>query len=186
MLFKRRRQETRRKQLRLWLWPRVSWRRSAAYYLKRILRLSGTPYAIAMGVAVGVAISFTPLIGFHIALAALIAWLLRANVVAAALGTAVGNPLTFPIIWATTYEVGHFLLRGVNRDAPSSLASLMERPIDQIMPFIKPMLAGSIPLGLAVGAIIFAVAYKGVAAYQEAKRRRLREPKMAAAEARSS
>ena len=53
MLFRRREEPGYWERFKLWLWPRVSWRRSALYYLKRILRLSGTPYAIAMGAAVG-------------------------------------------------------------------------------------------------------------------------------------
>ena len=57
MLFKRRAQATRWEKLRLSLWPRVSWQRSLLYYLKRTLRLSGTPHAIAMGSAVGAAVS---------------------------------------------------------------------------------------------------------------------------------
>ena len=49
MLFRRREEPGYWERFKLWLWPRVSWRRSALYYLKRILRLSGTPYAIAHG-----------------------------------------------------------------------------------------------------------------------------------------
>jgi uncharacterized protein len=173
MLFRQRKRQTRWEQFRLWLWPRVSWRRSSSYYLKRILRLSGTPYAIAMGAAVGAAMSFTPFIGFHIALAAAMSWMLRGNLIAAALGTAVGNPLTLPFIWATTYEVGHFLLRGASREAPSGFEQLMNRPFEQILPLIKPMLAGAVPLGLMAGVLVFAVTYKGVDAYQETRRRHL-------------
>ena len=66
MLFRRREEPGYWERFKLWLWPRVSWRRSALYYLKRILRLSGTPYAIAMGAAVGAAVAFTPFLGFHL------------------------------------------------------------------------------------------------------------------------
>ena len=51
-----------------------------------------------MGVSAGVFISFLPIPGFHFLLAALVAWCLAGNVVASALGTAFGNPLTFPVI----------------------------------------------------------------------------------------
>ena len=44
MLFKRRSEQGLWDRFRLWLWPRRSFRRSALYYLKRILRLTGTPY----------------------------------------------------------------------------------------------------------------------------------------------
>jgi len=68
MLFRRREAPGYWERFKVWLWPRVSWRRSGLYYLKRILRLSGSPYGIAMGAAVGGAIAITPFIGFHLVL----------------------------------------------------------------------------------------------------------------------
>jgi uncharacterized protein (DUF2062 family) len=38
------------------------------------------------------------------------AFLLRANVVASAIGTLIGNPLTFPFIWLSSYKLGTALL----------------------------------------------------------------------------
>jgi uncharacterized protein len=174
MLFKRRRTQGRWEQLKLWLWPRVSWRRSLSYYTKRILRLSGTPRSIAMGTAAGVAISFTPLLGLHVLLALGIAWLLRGNLVAAGLGTFVGNPLTFPFIWAGTYQLGHMMLHGAPKAAPAGLEhDLLHRSIAEILPLIKPMLVGAVPSGLIAGTIAYLVVYKTVAAYQESRRSRL-------------
>ena len=81
------------------------------YFSKRILRLRATPHAIAAGVAAGVFAAFLPFLGFHILIAAALAWLIRGNILAAALGTAaVGNPLSFPLMWAATYAGGRVLL----------------------------------------------------------------------------
>jgi uncharacterized protein len=174
MLFKRRARPTRWEQFRLWLWPRTSWRRSSDYYVKRILRLSGTPYAIAMGLAVGAAVSFTPLLGFHFIIAFAIAWLVGGNLIASAIGTMMGNPLTFPFIWTSTYEVGHFLVKGVGREAPVRLSyDLMHRSIDEILPVVKLMLVGALPLGAVVGAVAYFVTYKAIDAYQKERSRRL-------------
>ena len=52
------------------------------------MRLPGTPYDIAAGFACGAAISFTPFIGFHVVLGMVIARLIKANMVAALIGTA--------------------------------------------------------------------------------------------------
>ncbi len=159
---------------RLWLWPRVSWRRSAIYYVKRILRLSGTPYAIAMGAAVGVFASFTPLVGFHLIFTLAITWLLGANMIAGAIGTSLGNPLTFPLIWASTYEIGHLIMRGTSRAAPAQLEQdLTSKSFDQLMPLLKPMAIGSVPLGLVAAVLAYLILHKTVSAYQEARRRRL-------------
>lgn len=174
MLFRRRESPGQWHRVRLWLWPRVSWRRSFMYYTKRILRLSGTPHAIALGAAVGVFASFTPLVGFHLLLTFAVAWALGANMIAGGIGTAIGNPLTFPLIWASTYQVGHFILKGAARNPPVLMEhDLMHRSLMEIVPLIKPMLVGSVPLGLGAGAVFYLVVYKTVSAYQDARRRRI-------------
>ncbi len=174
MLFRRREAQGFWARLRLWLWPRVSWRRSTLYYLKRILRLSGTPHAIALGAAVGIFISMTPLLGFHLLITFAVAWLIGANAIAGVLATSIGNPLTFPIIWATTYQIGHFILRGVTRMPPPALEQdIMHKPLIDIVPLIGPMFVGSVPIGLVLGSITYLVINKAVSAYQEARRRRL-------------
>lgn len=173
MLFKRRKEAGLGERFRVWLWPRVSWRRSWTYYIKRALRLSATPHAIAAGIAAGVFASFTPFVGFHFLLSFIIAYIIRGNLVAGAIGTALGNPLTFPFIWAGTFQVGELILRG-DRAVPQRLAEhLMEKSFDQLWPLIKPMMIGSIPLGLTAGAIAYFLVYKTVVAYQAARRERL-------------
>lgn len=173
MLFKRRKRLGQWHRLRVLLWPRVSWRRSLLYYAKRVLRLSGTPHAIALGAALGAFASFTPFVGLHLIFTLAVAWLLSANMIAGGLGTAIGNPLTFPLIWAGTYEIGQVILQGVSRDAPAGLEyELTNKSFAQLMPVLKPMVVGSIPLGLASGVIVYLIAYKCVSAYQTARRRR--------------
>ena len=89
------------------MWPRRSLSRSLQYFWKRILRLRATPHAIAAGVAAGAFAAFLPFLGLHVLIAAGLAWVLRGNMIAAALGTAaVGNPLSYPLIWAATYAGG--------------------------------------------------------------------------------
>jgi uncharacterized protein (DUF2062 family) len=176
MLFRRREQPGQWDRLRLWVWPRRSWRRSALYYVKRVLRLSGTPHAIALGAAIGVFASFTPFVGFHLALTFAIAWLLGANMIAGAFGTVIGNPVTFPLIWASTYEIGYLILRGVSRQAPARLGhDLTHKSFEQLIPLLKPMLIGAVPVGLIAAAIVYLLLYKAVSAYQGARRKRLAE-----------
>ena len=160
--------------VRVWLWPRRSWRRSGSYHRKRLLRLSGSPYSIAMGCAVGVFASFTPLMGFHVIMSVAMAWVLRGNLVAAAIGTLVGNPLTFPLIWAGTFRVGQFLLPGPDQDAPAKLSVAMEHnSVSQIWPLLKPMLLGSIPVGLVAGCITYLLVFRMVSAVRAARQARL-------------
>jgi uncharacterized protein (DUF2062 family) len=75
-----------------------------------VKRLPDTPHRIALGFACGAFSSFTPFFGFHFFLAAGLAWLLRGNVVASLIGTAVGNPLTFPLIASMSLALGRRIL----------------------------------------------------------------------------
>ncbi|MYZ48706.1 DUF2062 domain-containing protein [Propylenella binzhouense] len=173
MLFKRRHRQSFRQRVRVWLWPRVSWRRSAAYHAKRVLRLSATPYSIAMGCAVGAFVSCTPFIGMHFLITFLIAWPLRGNLIAGAIGTSIGNPVTFPFIWVGTYKIGHLLLHGHDRDAPARLGQdLLTKSFDQLVPILKPMAIGSVPLGLAIAVVTYFLTYYLVATYQAGRRER--------------
>jgi uncharacterized protein (DUF2062 family) len=175
MLFRSREQPNPLTRLRLALWPRVSWSRSVQYFQKRVVRLTGTPHTVALGFAVGVAIAFTPFIGFHIVIALAIAWLLGVSLVAAALGTAVANPLTIPFILAATYRVGRVFVGGPTHfarggDLPQNLA---EKSLHAIWPVVKPMVAGSIPLGLVAGIIAYAVALGAIRGFRALRAERL-------------
>ncbi len=178
MLFRRRNSPTRIQRLRVAVWPRHSWVRSTRYYGKRVLRLTATPHAIAIGFAAGAFASFTPLIGFHFLISFALAYVIGGNLIAAALGTSVGNPLTFPFIWASTFKIGGWILRG---EAPPHHAEIHEqfqerlltKSIDVLLPMLKPMLVGAIPLGLIVGATSYLVVYKSVEVYQRRRRNTL-------------
>ena len=73
--------------------------RIISYYKLRLARLPDSNYAISSGFACGGMVSFTPLLGFHFVLAVIFAYLIRGNIIAALIGTVVGNPITFPFIW---------------------------------------------------------------------------------------
>ncbi|WP_435640500.1 DUF2062 domain-containing protein [Micavibrio aeruginosavorus] len=109
MLFRRRTKLHPIKRLREILWPSMGWGRTWDYIRHRMFRRSDSSYSITAGIATGVAISFSPLIGTHFVQAALVAYVLRANLFAAVLGTLFGNPTTFPLIWWMSYELGEWV-----------------------------------------------------------------------------
>jgi hypothetical protein len=74
--------------------------------LRRLFRLGADPHAVAAGFASGAALSCTPLFGLHFLLAFGLAWAVRGHMGAAALGTVVGNPVTFPFFVSGAYGVG--------------------------------------------------------------------------------
>lgn len=185
MLFKRREPEGFLSRFRTALWPRRSFGRSVQYFMKRVVRLTATPHAIAAGVAAGVFASWTPFLGFHFVIAAGLAFLLAGNLLASALATGFGNPITFPFIWGGTHKLGNFLLgerrykfdhgdvnlvhhfKRVDWWDPWDVVQLFERLWH---PFLKPMSLGAIPLGILTAAIFYAVTYWAVKSYQERRK----------------
>lgn len=146
------------------------------YFWKRILRLHATPHAIAAGVAAGAFAAFLPFLGLHILIAAALARLIRGNMLAAALGTAVvGNPLSFPLIWAATYAGGRLLLHaGPASSAPLHLGSQLRHMHFAALwhPLLEPMTIGGIPLGIAAGVILYYPTRAAVSAFRNARRAR--------------
>lgn len=83
----------------------------AFHYVKhRLHRLPDPPHRIARGIFSGILVSFTPFFGLHFLFAALVAMVLRGNILASILATFFGNPITFVPIGALALNTGHFLL----------------------------------------------------------------------------
>src|SRR5664279_3288064 len=79
-----------------------------------------SPEVVAASFAIGVAISFTPLIGLHWIIALLLAVILKLNKVDVLLGTLVVNPITLPPVAALAIPIGRLLLRA-RREAVAHL-----------------------------------------------------------------
>ena len=171
MLFDRRTPPTFSEKVRVALWPRRSWKRSILYILKRLSRLRTTPHSIAIGAAAGVLISFTPFLGLHFLLAGLLAFALRGSIVASALGTFVGNPLTFPFIWLGSYQLGSRILgletqmdgNGLVSQLANITSAIAKASYDTIWVvletlwpvMLKPMAVGGVAMGLVAGPVSY-------------------------------
>jgi uncharacterized protein (DUF2062 family) len=110
MVFKRRDKPPILARLREIVVPRRGWRRGIEYLGHRVRRLPDTPHRVALGFACGVFVSFTPFFGLHFVLALAAARLVRGNIIASLIGTAVGNPLTFPVIASVSLGLGRRIL----------------------------------------------------------------------------
>ncbi|HUW74129.1 MAG TPA: DUF2062 domain-containing protein [Methyloceanibacter sp.] len=174
MLFRRREAESFFERLRVHLWPRRSWSRSTRYIVHRVRRLSATPHAVALGFAAGVFVSATPFIGVHMLMSAALAWIIGGSIVAAILGTFVGNPLTYPLFWVSTFEVGRLMLGGASDKLRIDLSSGIFQT-DKLWPLLKPMTLGALPVGLVLATLSYVLVRPAVNAYQH-RRRALRSP----------
>ena len=170
--------------LRNFIWPQSGVLRAWRYLMHRLARMKASPHKLALGFAAGAFVSFTPFIGFHFILAALVAFVVRGNLIASAVGTVVGNPITFPFIWLASYNLGARLLgqplrAEVDISPPDGSAGLFGAgPLNllaelwhSLEPLIVPMLLGGIPLGALCAAICYGIVK---AALQQLKLRRAR------------
>lgn len=136
--------------------------------MHRMARIQVTPHKLALGFAVGVFSAFTPFIGFHFALAALVTLLLRGNMIASAIGTLLGNPVTYPFIWIASYNLGAQMLGLAAKDrmeisvAGESPSFWSDGPIaamqtlwNSIEPVLVPMLLGGVPLGILFAVVCY-------------------------------
>ncbi|NRA89065.1 MAG: DUF2062 domain-containing protein [Rhizobiales bacterium] len=171
MLFKRRKKLHLKQKFRNFFVPAKGIKRGFTYIWRRIWRINATPYAIAFGCAAGAFASCTPFLGFHFVIAAIIAFIFRANLLASALGTAIGNPLTFPFVWFIIHKIGRFILnyKDIDTDKVKFGWHMFDGGWSETWVILKPMLIGSVPFGLLVGGVTYFLVYRAVTIYQNAR-----------------
>lgn len=125
-MFKRREPQSLLRKLKEFFWPSMGWKRSLVYIKHRLVRLSDSTHKIAIGLAIGAGISFTPIIGTHFIQAGLLAYLVRANLFSAIIGTFIGNPWTFPFMWWSAITFGSFLFGVFGLPASTAIPDHMD------------------------------------------------------------
>ena len=198
MIFKRRDKPPFWQRMKEMVYPRKGWQRGIEYLSLRMRRLPDTPHRIALGVAIGVWVCFSPFYGFHMLFAALIAWAFGANILASLAGTFVGTPITFPLIAAACMGVGR-QVTGVNHgrgDVKAVLDAFYETGESLWNSFkglfgfgpgghvdlsvfwweiFVPYLIGGFIIGTVLAVASYFLAKPSVAAFQRSRSRKLKE-----------
>ncbi len=169
-------------------------------FLEWLVRLRGSPEAIASGIAIGTVVAFTPTIGFQMVIALGIATLLGANRPAAVVPTWLTNPITIPPAYAFTYYVGSFFwsapgAAGVDRAAlhasreidsfaPTDMWSRVEVFLDLGADVFVALWIGGLLVGGVAAAILYPVTVRTVTRLRarRARRRDRRRAKLPAGE----
>lgn len=197
MVFKRRNPRSVKQWIAQSFYPKGGWTRAAYYMKHRVTRLPDEPHRIARGVFAGVFISFTPLFGFHFLGAATVALILRGNILAALMATFVGNPITFPLIAASSVELGNWMLgHGGAMPAMEIVSAFSEAGAElwanvtamftsevahwgrlkRFFLFVYiPYFVGGVGPGIVAGIIFYYLSLPLIAAYQKLRKRRLRD-----------
>ena len=156
---------SRSKQTRSARWPQL--RR----FLNWLIRLRGSPQAIARGVAIGMIVAFTPTIGFQTLIVLGIATFFNANRPVSILATWLTNPFTTPPVYALTYYLGSFFWPGPERATVTRAMHAAAKDLESLdFLALRAQLGVFLDLGtdvfiamwiggLIVGAIAAAIAY---------------------------
>jgi len=156
-MFQRREALSLYKKTKEFFWPSMGWRRTLKYVQHRLVRLSDTTHKIALGLAIGCSISFTPLVGTHFIQAGFLAYIFRANLLSAIIGTFVGNPWTFPFMWWTAISFGSFLFGLMGLPASTALPEEVDLSIiwdliwhDPLRIFLPWLLGGYLAMLISI------------------------------------
>ena len=128
-----------------------------------LLHLDDPPWRVALALAVGVFISFTPFLGFQTLLALLVAAVARLNAAVVVTGTWLNLPWFMPFVYAGGLKLGAWLLRDLHSFGDWSLA----------------LLIGTTLLGFVATVVTYVVAF-GVMR-RRSRRRRATPPEQEAA-----
>jgi hypothetical protein len=132
--------------------------------LLSLLHLDDPPWRVALALAVGVFISFTPFLGFQTLLALLVAAVFRLNAAVLVTGTWLNLPWFMPFVYAGALHLGAVLLPDLEGFGGWSLA----------------LLVGSTLLGLGAAVVTYVVAF-GVMRRRSRRRRQQPPPRREAA-----
>ena len=137
--------------------------RQAAARLAALLPHDESPWRVALALAIGVFLSFTPFWGFQTLLALLMAWIFRLNRAVTLAGTWINLPWFAPFVYAGALKIGAALLPDL-----SGLAGLSAW-----------LLIGTTALGIAAGVLTWIIAYAAIRA-RRARRRAAEQSRHAA------
>lgn len=179
------------------VYPDGGFKRSLRYMVHRMRRLPDEPHRIARGVFAGMFVNFPPIFGIQFVSAALLAWVMRGNILAAVLCTFMSNPITTPIIALVSLELGYYLL-GIDGtlDIRTIFAAFADAGVElwrnfktiftaaspewtELGAFFRtiyfPYTVGSILPGIAVSLVSYWLTIPAVKAYQKIRANQSRE-----------
>lgn len=160
-------------------------KRAVAYHWHRLTRITATPHQIALGLATGVFMGFSPFVGLHILTAALICLVSGGSVLAAALGTMVCNPISCPVMLIGDYKLGSLLLGGAGQmpelhALDRGIWDILASPIEfahlfwgVLGPVFLQLLTGGAILGLLFAAPSYFFTRRGIEGMRHKRAQRL-------------
>ena len=162
-------------------------RRVEKFIVYRILHVDDTPHRLALGLALGIFVAWTPTVGLQMVLVLLLAPLIRANGRVGVPMVWVSNPLTAALIYYPNYLIGRFLLSVfIERPTPVYSFQRIQDRLEEIRQLghffsvefwqkigqlvlnvgVVDLIVGSIVAGLVFGLVMYIVSYKFIVWYR--------------------
>jgi uncharacterized protein len=149
--------------------------RTRRFVVRRILSADDPPARLALGVAIGLFVTFTPTIGVQSVLVVALAWMLGANKLVGLPLVWLSNPATFVPIYYPCYRIGRWLLGGPQKGAawwreltrpPEGYVEATQFYWSRLMEIIVPLSVGSLLVAFPVAVVGYIVTYQGICRYR--------------------
>jgi len=159
-------------------------RRLKDFFVYRVLHVDDTPRRIALGVAIGVFVTWTPTIGLQMVLTVALATLLGANKAVGVPFVWISNPFTFVPIYLPCYLVGGFLLGG--RFGPGAFHEAVRQAatcqgawwmyvwewLCALWPIYPALWIGGVLIGGVLAVVAYVLVYRAVVVFRRFRARR--------------
>ena len=146
------------------------------FLIYRVMSLNDTPHRLALGVAIGIFVTWTPTIGLQMILTILLSALFRANKFVGVPFVWLSNPLTIVPIYGPNYFVGCWLLGNspgknwhnlmVEASSTSGMWERIAKFAEAILPIFWEVWLGSLVVALFLGVSTYFLMYKLIIVYR--------------------
>ena len=152
------------------------WERTRRFCLHSILHADDPPHKLALGIAIGMFVTFTPTIGFQMGIVFFLAWLFRANKLVGVPLVWISNPATLVPVYYPCYWVGCKLM-GESVAGTDWITSLVPAPGmtylqilqlwgDKLLDIAAPLWLGCIVVGGALGVLSYYISLFFIRSYR--------------------
>lgn len=167
-----------------WIYPSIGVKAWLKFISLKLKRKPISSHKIALGFAFGAFVSFTPFMGLHGFVAIVLAYIFGASITSAILGTVVGNPWTFPLIWVWTLNLGNFILYGKSATHTASNVTVKFN-LDNITSdfshfwetLLMPMTIGGIPTGIIAALVCYLILRYQIDKFRDIRKNMLKKRK---------
>jgi uncharacterized protein len=160
------------------------------FFIQKMLHADDTPHRIALGVALGVFIGMTPIVGFQMIIAVAVAAMLRANKAVCVPMVWITNPVTIVPIYAGCFALGSMVLGSASAHAsrehfehilaavePAAFSRMLEVEywsaiLTELAQFGRELWVGCVIVGFVLGTVSYFLVRSAVSSYRNQRTER--------------